>query len=140
MSRGVKLAVWLAALAALAAVGQILTAPLSTRCAMDGRRIEWIYAVTARFPDGTVKVFCSVRCAASCLAADERTASVEVRDQISGEPVSAERAYFVRGRGPAGAPSGGPPYDGVHVFRDWVKALAQQEALGGELIRNPFKR
>jgi hypothetical protein len=141
MTRGVKLAIWLVALAVLASVGQILSGSFSTRCAMDGRRIEPFCAVVAHLPDHQQKVFCSVRCAVSFLAsADLRSVDggaieVDVRDEITGESLSPERAHFVRGRA-----DGSPPYDGVHVFADWAKALAQQEVLGGELIANPFKR
>jgi len=135
MRTGARIAILLASLAGLAAVGQVLTGSFSTRCAMDGRRIEWIYTVTVHFSDHTQKAFCSVRCAASFLGTGEKAATVEVRDEISGRILSAERAHFLRSR--VGSE---PPYDGVHVFADWAQALAQQQALGGELIQNPFKQ
>jgi hypothetical protein len=141
MTRGVKLVLWLVALAVLASVGQILSGSFSTRCAMDGRRIEPLFAVIAHLPDQQQLVFCSVRCAVSFLATpslqsvDGGSIEIEVRDEITGESLSPERAHFVRGRTDAF-----PPYDGVHVFGDWAKALAQQAALGGEIIGNPFKR
>jgi hypothetical protein len=71
----------------------------------------------------------------SLQSVDGGSIEIEVRDEITGESLSPERAHFVRGRTDAF-----PPYDGVHVFGDWAKALAQQAALGGEIIGNPFKR
>ena len=107
------------------------------RCAQDGTRIEAVYAVevTPNSDDAGKLRFCSIRCARLHLERTDDVRFITVRDEVTGEDVSARAVHYVQSKVPTVRGVEEP----VHVFADWAAALQHIESYDGEFVENPFR-
>jgi hypothetical protein len=125
---------WFAALLALALPSRIGVRVAATeRCALDGAAIEPIRRVDLMQELAVRASFCSIACAREW---PERPAGSfwQVRDEISGRPIDAERATFVLSR-VVSVPARG---ERLHVFRNVADATAHCEQFGGTVVVDPL--
>ncbi len=93
---------WALAVAAAAAVGlpglgTRYRRQRQPRCALDGAAIESIYAVETEDAEQGLRRFCCIRCAEYWLARQAGAdREVRVTDEVTGRPVDAGEAFFVR--------------------------------------------
>jgi hypothetical protein len=128
-----------AAVAALAGVGQWLRTGPADACALDGSRIDPIYRIEIIDGQGGTHAFCCVACARLWLDR-QRTPprSVLVTDENCGELIDAGAAYYVRSRVVTRATTG----NRVHVFKNRSDAEKHAEQFGGVLLSEseaPFR-
>src|SRR5262249_35426971 len=105
------------------------------RCRLDGAPIEPIRIVELMDRGEVLASFCSFGCARAW-PSPPRTAYWRVRDEVSGAPLDAERAFFVQSRVPSVAARG----ERIHVFRDATEAMTHCAQFGGARIPNPLAR
>jgi hypothetical protein len=132
----VRLVIWFAAILLLA-VGSRATLERgrADRCSLDGNRIIPVYRVDLMVDGGVLERFCCVRCAAEWPEVPDG-AYWQVRDEVTGAVLDAERASFVEST-VVTIPS---RQDRVHVFRRWADALEHVTAYDGRRIANPLDR
>jgi hypothetical protein len=129
------LALWFALVTALGLHGRLqIRAEHSLRCAMDGARIEPIYQVDLVRAGSVVRSFCSMACARAWPEVLPG-AYWQLRDEVTGSLIDAERAHFVASRVET-VPS---RHESVHVFTHWEDAQAHVERHGGIAVANPFE-
>jgi hypothetical protein len=123
---------WLAI--GLIAVGLPLVGRWSRRsapegCAMDGVAIAPPYRVDVVDAGGWSHAFCSLRCAEIWLGQQRsRPREITVTDELSGERLPADEAWFVRSSLVPGAS------DSIHVFRTRREAEKHVAAFGGAVL------
>jgi hypothetical protein len=102
-------------------------------CSFDGAPIAAVHRVDLMEGETVRASFCSFACARSFR---ERPADAwwQVRDEISGEPLDARRAFFVQSR----VVSVPAAHERIHVFRDVTEALNHCAQFGGARIANPL--
>lgn len=99
------------------------------RCALDGIAIVPIYAVTITAAGGTKHTFCCIRCAEYWLA-QEPAESIDVTDEVTGQPLDANKAYFVRSRVVTNTVTGNE----IHAFADPVDAEQHASQFRGRVL------
>jgi hypothetical protein len=109
----------------------------SEACEMDGQAISPSLRVDLTMADGNSHAFCTIACAQRWLAGRANTAVKEalVRDAISGEPIDAYVAFFVRSELVTNRANG----NAVHAFRFRADAMEHVRQFGGQLIEDPFE-
>lgn len=103
------------------------------RCDLDGNRIEAWARVDLMHAGRVVKSFCCVTCAGQWPDVPEG-AYWQVHDEITGQPLDAARARFVRSNKITVVARACR----VHVFREWQDAVAHARQYEGQLIPNPL--
>jgi hypothetical protein len=125
----------LAAMVGLPVLGR-LARRTDTGCALDGAKIDPAYRVEVVDADGQTHAFCCVRCAEIWLrhrAAPPR--AVRVTDEVSGEPVDAASAWFVRSSVVTRPATG----NRVHAFRSRADAEKHAATFAG-VVLEPAQR
>jgi hypothetical protein len=86
--------------------------------------------------DGRSHAFCSIECARRWLALQPGTHPQEavVRDALTGEPLDAYVAFFVRSKVVTNRANG----NNIHAFRFRSDALEHVRRFGGQQIDDPF--
>ena len=136
MALAPKLGLWFLFVLLLALLGRWrLAGARADRCSLDGSRITPIYRIDLMLGEKVERSFCCVRCARDWPQA-VRDGYWRVRDEVSGQPLDAGRAYFVES-GVVTVPS---RQDRVHVFKEWAAAMDHATMYGGERIPNPLNR
>jgi hypothetical protein len=132
--------VCLAALALLPMIGHWARRDRAGRCALDGVKIEPLYAVRVRDAEGADRDFCCPICAELWLgrqAAPPRI--IYVTDETTGDRLDARRAFFVRSS-VVTVPTTGSR---VHAFAAEADAVRHADAARGHLLEGeerPFAR
>lgn len=103
------------------------------RCDLDGNRIEAWARVDLMDAGRLLKSFCCLTCAEQWPDVPEG-AYWQVHDEITGEPLDATRARFVRSSKITVVARACR----IHVFRDWQDAVAHARRYEGRLIPNPL--
>lgn len=123
--------------AIIAAHGAISKNPHSpTRCCLDGSRIEPIYEVIIIQKDKSSSKFLCVLSAQIWLKENsEQVSSIRVTDEITGEKIVAEDAYYVVSEVITS------PYTGnkIHVFAQKTAAKLHAWQFNGKLVKNPLR-
>jgi len=105
-------------------------------CAQDGQRIVPEMQVDLQTLDGQWHRFCSIVCAQRWLAhrAVDRVQQAIVRDALTGKPLDADVAFFVR------SPIVSNPANGnnIHAFQYRIDAADHMRRFGGHEIDPPF--
>jgi hypothetical protein len=125
----------LMALAALAAsLSGRYTA--SKTCEMDGQELSPTLRVDLRMADGVSHAFCTIECARRWLAQQPNATVKEavVRDALTGEPLDAYVAFFVRSKLVTNRANG----NNIHAFRFRADAAEHIRRFGGQEIDDPF--
>lgn len=126
--------VWFAGVAAFALASRAeVTARRGGRCSLDGVTLGPRAAVELVHGERTLARFCCVTCATEWPEVP-RDGWWRVFDEVTGEPLDAERALFVE----SGVPVSRARRDHVHAFAALRDALAHAEAFGGQLIARPL--
>jgi len=104
------------------------------RCDLDGAPIEPIYAVQIVDAGGVKHEFCCILCAEFWLK-QQTAASREVRvtDEVSGQPITADDAYFVRSATFTNQATG----NRVHTFQERRDAEQHAHDHFGHLLEGP---
>jgi hypothetical protein len=101
------------------------------QCALDGIAIVPIYAVEVVDAGRQKHRFCCLRCAEYWLAQEPSPPSaVSVTDEVSGQPVDASEAYFVRSSVVTNAVTG----NRIHAFENRADAEAHAAQFRGRLL------
>lgn len=105
-------------------------------CAFDGGRIDALFRVQAIDSAGQEYEFCCIRCARLwCDRQRERPAAVYVTDEVSGLPVDATTAHFVRSS-VITTPTRG---NRIHAFQDQHAAEKHARSAKGTVLDGPAK-
>jgi hypothetical protein len=108
-------------------------------CALDGVAIVPVYAVTITTAGGPRRTFCCIRCAEYWLAREPaESATIGVTDEVSGRPVDASRAYFVRSSVVTNPVTGNQS----HAFADLADAELHASQFRGRVLdedERPFR-
>jgi hypothetical protein len=109
----------------------------SETCEMDGQPLTSSLRVDLRMAGGTRHAFCTVRCAERWLAQQPNATVKEalVRDALTGEPLDAYVAFFVRSKLVTNRANG----NNIHAFRFRTDAMEHVRRFGGLLIEDPFQ-
>ena len=108
----------------------------STRCSLDGSRIDPLYEV---FIIGENETYYSLSCVLSAqiwlMGNSEGTSSIWVTDEVSGERIRAELAYYVESDVIT------TPHTGnrIHVFAKEEAAERHARQYKGKFVRNPLR-
>ena len=104
---------------------------------MDGQRLSPSLRVDLKMADGTSHAFCTIACAQRWVAQQSGVAAKEavVRDAITGEPLDADVAFFVRSKVVTDRATG----NDIHAFRFRTDALEHIRRFGGRIIDDPFE-
>jgi hypothetical protein len=107
------------------------------RCETDGQALSPALRVDLKMPGGVWHAFCTIECARRWLARQPRAGPEEavVRDALSGEPLDAYVAFFVRSKVVTSRSSG----NNIHAFRFRTDAMEHLRLFGGEEINDPFQ-
>lgn len=123
--------------AIIAAHGAISKNPHSpTRCCLDGSRIEPIYEVIIIQKNKSSSKFLCVLSAQIWLKENsDKVSSIRVTDEITGEKILAEDAYYVVSEVIT------TPHTGnmIHVFAQKTAAKLHAWQFNGKLVKNPLK-
>lgn len=103
-------------------------------CSLDGGRIEEIYRVDMILAGTIVESFCCVRCASEWPAVPDGV-RWNVRDEIHGGVLDAEKAIFVR----SSVVTVPARQARTHVFEHWPDASSHAAEYGGDRIPNPLE-
>jgi hypothetical protein len=101
-------------------------------CAYDGARIVPLYQVRVEDDGGLERAFCCIECARLWLQRENtRARTILVTDEVTGRPVAASSAWFVRSRVIT------MPHTGnrVHAFKSKEDALKHAETASGSLLQ-----
>ena len=106
-------------------------------CEMDGQPLSPSLRVDLKLADGTSHEFCTIACATRWLAHQPSGTLKEatVRDSISGDPLDAYVAFFVRSKLVTNRANG----NNIHAFRFRTDAQRHIEKFGGRLIADPLE-
>jgi hypothetical protein len=119
-------------LAGLPVVGAWCRRSSTGRCALDGSRIEPLYRVCLVDERDQRHPFCCLRCAELWLEHQaEKPRAIRVTDEVSGQEIDAEGAYYVRSPVITNAATG----NRIHVFRDRAAAEKHVSFFGGRVLR-----
>ena len=105
------------------------------QCANDGLRINPLYEVQFSMKDSSVYRFCSIVCALQAFdRLKENIALALVTDEVSGQKVNAEKAFFIESRVVT------VPHvkNRIHVFASEPEAVHHRDEYSGKHINNPF--
>ncbi len=106
------------------------------RCDYDGTRIIPIYEVDIMLKEGKFMRFCSIYCARAWFQGNaSRVDAVLVTDEITGEKLDADIAFFVE----SDVVTVKATQNRIHVFKDKTHALSHARQYNGKLVDNPFK-
>jgi hypothetical protein len=130
------LLVWFCALSLFAVLsrGQVRGAR-PDRCSLDGTAIEPIHRVDLMQGGDPVASFCSLACALAWPAVPAGS-WWQLRDEVSGRPIDASRAWFVESRVVTVATR----RERIHVFLEPTEAMNHCVQFGGARIADPFLR
>lgn len=127
------------ALMALVALAASLWGGYETHeaCEMDGQELSSNLRVDLKMADGRSYAFCSIECARRWLALQPGTHPQEavVRDALTGQPLDAYVAFFVRSK-VATNPANG---NDIHAFRFRSEAAEHVRRFGGQQIADPLE-
>jgi hypothetical protein len=106
------------------------------RCEMDGQPLSPALRMDLKMPGGAWHAFCTIECARRWLARQPRAVPDEavVRDALTGEPLDAYVAFFVRSEVVTSRSNG----NNIHAFRFRTDAMEHLHRFGGEEIDDPF--
>ncbi|MEX2120291.1 MAG: hypothetical protein WD847_11910 [Pirellulales bacterium] len=131
--------VLLATVMGLPVLGQWVRQGGRERCALDGARIEPIYAVSIRDGQGRTDQFCCIRCAQYWLDRQVLPAArIEVTDEVTGRRIDAALAHFVRSRVVTTPATG----NRIHAFATAADAQRHRTEHRGRLLtgsQRPFQ-
>ncbi|MGA2033941.1 MAG: hypothetical protein ABSG68_16965 [Thermoguttaceae bacterium] len=104
---------------------------------MDGQDLSPALRVDLKLADGASHAFCTIVCAQEWLASQPHAVAKEatVRDAITGEPLDAYVAFFVRSKLVTNRATG----NNIHAFRFRTDAMEHIRQFGGQLIADPFE-
>jgi hypothetical protein len=109
-------------------------------CALDGMKINPAYRVDVTDAEGRTHSFCCIRCAEMWLEKQSAAPQgITVTDELSGEPVDAGKAYFVRSLLVNMHTTG----NRIHAFRNRADAEKHAESEHGTVLsgaERPFAR
>ena len=108
----------------------------SARCSLDGSKIDPLYEVTIIQKDRSSSKFSCVLSAQIWLRENSDQAfSIQVTDEITGEKIAAEDAYYVASELIT------IPHTGnmIHVFARKAAAELHVRQFNGKLVKEPFK-
>ncbi len=106
-------------------------------CEMDGQELSPGLRVDLKMADGSGYAFCSIACARRWLDRQPDTLANEavVRDALSGEPLDAYVAFFVRSKVVTNPTNG----NNIHAFQYRTDAMEHVRRFRGQLIADPFE-
>ncbi len=106
-----------------------------TKCAYDGGEIDLPYEVQFIMKNSEVMKFCSIVCALQLFPQlKEKIASVLVTDEVSGQKVSAKKAFFIE----SSVVTVPHVNNRIHAFASEVEAVRHRDQYSGKHINNPF--
>lgn len=108
----------------------------SLRCSLDGSRIQPLYEVIIIQKDNSSRKFSCVISAQIWFRINNvLVSSVMVTDEVTGQKIRAERAYYVVSEVIT------TPHTGnrIHVFAQRSKAEVHARQFKGKLVKNPFQ-
>jgi hypothetical protein len=120
----------------IAALGLALVGSLARRrgaggCALDGSAVEPLYQVRIVDAGGRSHTFCCLHCAELWLLAQaDAPAAIHVTDEVSGQEVPAEKAWFVRSQVITQASTG----NRIHTFKERQDAEKHAAAGRGRVL------
>jgi len=101
------------------------------RCEQDGQTIDPTFLVTLVERDGLRRVFCCLACAERWLQRSKAMPDqVLVTDEVTGQPLNAADAYYVRSSVASNAPTG----DRRHVFGRREVAQSHAKSFHGRIL------
>ena len=104
-------------------------------CAFDGMEIDPLYEVQFFMKDGQTLRFCSVVCALEAFSqAKERIDSVLVTDEVTGQQVSSDKAFFLE----SSVLTVPHVKNRIHVFASEQDAVRHRDQYAGKALPNPF--
>jgi len=119
----------------LAAGSVIYQERKALRCDYDGIKIIPVYGIDVMIKDGESMNFCSIHCAREwSLKNRALIKSVMVTDEVTGEMLDADRAYYVE----SDVVTVRAVQNRIHVFREKTDALSHAGQHNGSIIDNPF--
>ncbi len=108
----------------------------SSRCCLDGSRIEPLYEVIITQKDGSCSKFSCVPSARIWLRENsEQVSFIGVTDEISGKKIEAEDAFYVESEVITTPHTGNK----IHVFAQKTAAKLHARQFNGKLVKNPFR-
>ncbi len=103
-------------------------------CALDGTRIDPAYRVEITDDHGQAHSFCCLRCAEWWLQRHGAPVrAITVTDEVSGQPIDAAAAIYVRSRVVTMPATG----NRIHVFRTLDDAHKHADSKGGTILSGP---
>jgi hypothetical protein len=121
---------WLAIVVGLPLLGHALRRPQQGRCAVDGEPVDPAYGARVVNADGTSLDFCCLLCAERWLESAPPPRAILVTDEISGQMLPANDAYYVRSSVVTQPATG----NRVHVFARRSDALRHAKEARGKLL------
>jgi hypothetical protein len=104
-------------------------------CAYDGLKIDPLYEVQFIMKNSEVLRFCSIICALQAFAqARERIESILVTDEVTGQKMNAEKAFFIE----SSVVTVPHVKNRIHVFASEVDAVRHRDQYSGKHIKKPF--
>jgi hypothetical protein len=105
------------------------------RCAYDGFKIDPVYEVQFVMKDGESLRFCSIVCALEAFSqAKEGIESVLVTDEVTGQKLSADKAFFLE----SSVVDVPHVKNAIHVFASERDAVRHRDQYTGRPLSNPF--
>ena len=106
-------------------------------CEMDGQGLFPSLRVDLKMADAAPHAFCSIECARRWLDRQPGTSAKEavVRDALTGEPIDAYVAFFVRSSLVTNKANG----NRIHAFQYRIDAMEHVRRFNGEMIGDPFE-
>ena len=105
----------------------------SDRCSLDGNRISNVYRVDLMLRGQVAQKFCCIKCAVEWPDVPGG-AAWQVHDEVTGRPIDATRARFVKSDVITVASRQGR----THAFANWTDAVAHIKDYNGKAVPNPF--
>lgn len=108
----------------------------SLRCSLDGSQIQPLYEVVIIHKDkSSPKFSCVVSAQIWFRVNSERVSSILVADEVTGEKIKAEHAFYVESEVVTTPHTGNK----IHVFTQKTAAKLHAQKFKGKLIKNPFR-
>ena len=108
----------------------------SSRCCLDGSRIEPLYEVIITQKDGSCSKFSSVFSARIWLRENsDKVSFIRVTDEITGKKIKAEDAFYVESKVITTPHTGNK----IHIFAQKTAAKLHARQFNGKLVKNPLR-
>ncbi len=108
----------------------------SLRCSLDGSQIQPLYEVVIIHKDKSNRKFsCVVSAQIWFRGNSERVSSILVTDEVSGEKIKADHAFYVESE----VVTTPHTRNKIHVFGQETAAKLHARKFKGKLVKNPFR-